>query len=221
MKTVIPKIILGISLLLLPMAAADSKISYENNFEKIALDQTPEDFLILSGTFEVKEEAGNKFLELPGAPLDSYGALFGPTQKQGAIVSGRGFGTGKGRRFPTFGLGLNGAGGYRLQVSPGKKQLELFKGDNSCLGVPFEWQSGKWTSFKLQVRKTGDGAWVVEGKSWTEGGAEPKDWMIAWPENEEPVAGRAAIWCSPYSTTPIRFDDLKIQGIAPSGGGNK
>lgn len=213
--TSITALLLGLALASSPVSAADPQPAYANNFEKLAANATPEDFLILNGTFEVKEEGGNKFIEIPGAPLDSYGALFGPTQKQGVSVSGRGFGTGKGRRFPTFGVGLNGAGGYRLQVSPGKKQLELFKGDTSCTGVPFDWQSGKWIHFKLQVRKTGDAAWIVEGKSWTEGGQEPKDWMLAWTEKEEPVAGRAAIWCSPYSTTPIRFDDLSVAPLNP------
>ena len=37
------------------------------------------DLLVLDGAFAVKAEGGNKFLELPGAPLDTYGLLFGPT----------------------------------------------------------------------------------------------------------------------------------------------
>ena len=113
----------------------------------------------------VKEENGNKFLELPGAPLDTFGVLFGPTQGSGVAVSARIFGTGKGRRFPSFGVGLNGAGGYRLVVSPAKKALELFKGDESVASGAFEWESGTWTLLKLQVRKSGD-AWKVEGKAW-------------------------------------------------------
>src|SRR5437899_12123840 len=105
--------------------AAEPKKLYEMNFEKAEPDKVPEDFLVLDGGFAVKEEAGNKFLELPGAPLDTFGALFGPTEKAGIAVSTRIKGTGKGRRYPTFGVGLNGQGGYRLQVSPAKKALEL------------------------------------------------------------------------------------------------
>lgn len=191
-------------------AFAQTKAAYQNNFESTAVDQFPDEFLVLNGSFGVKQEGGNKFLELPGAPLDTFGLLFGPTQREGLQVSGRGFGTAKGRRFPSFGFGLNGAGGYRLQVSPAKKQIELFKGDNACASAPFDWQSGKWTHFKLQVLKR-SATWIVQGKAWTEGTQEPKAWMIAWDEKEEPVPGRAALWGSPYSTTAIRFDDLKVR----------
>src|ERR1044071_3507412 len=107
-----------------PAAAAERSMIFENNFEKAELGKGPDDFLVLEGGFAVKEDAGNKFLELPGAPLDTFGVLFGPTEGSGIEVSARIYGTGKGRRFPSFGIGLNGVGGYKLQVAPGKKLLE-------------------------------------------------------------------------------------------------
>src|SRR5207302_5856033 len=124
-------------------AAQEEKPLYENDFEQSELDKVPDDFLVLDGQFAVKAEGGNKFLELPGAPLDTFGALFGPTEKEGTAVSARIFGTAKGRRYPTFGVGLNGQGtsAYRLQVSPAKKALELFKGDEVKASAPYEWQS--------------------------------------------------------------------------------
>ena len=70
---------------------------YENNFEKAALDQAPDDFLVLDGDFAVKQSDGNKFLELPGAPLDTFGILFGPTTNAGVRVSARIYATGKGQ----------------------------------------------------------------------------------------------------------------------------
>src|SRR6266478_2999915 len=190
--------------------AQEAKPLYENDFEKSALDKVPEEFLVLDGQFAVKEEGGNKFLELPGAPLDAYGVLFGPTEKEGIAVSARIFGTGKGRRYPTFAVGLNGQGAaaYRLQASPAKKALELFKGDEVKATVPYEWQSGAWTRLRLQVRKVKDGQWKVEGKAWTE--KEPSAWLVSLDEREQPVAGKASIWGSPYATTPIRFDELKV-----------
>ncbi|HVY70367.1 MAG TPA: hypothetical protein VHH73_10595 [Verrucomicrobiae bacterium] len=186
---------------------------YENNFDKVAVDKAPDDFLIIDGNFAVKEEGGNKFLELPGAPLDTYGTLFGPTQKENLGVGARIFGTGKGRRFPTFAVGLNGAGGYKLQVSPAKKMIELYKGDALKFSAPFDWQSGKWTQLRLQVRKVKDGEWKVEGKAWSEGAAEPGDWTVSQSETETPVAGRPSIWGSPFAGTPIRFDDLMVQPV--------
>jgi len=190
--------------------AQQTKPLYENDFEQAALDKVPEEFLVLDGQFAVKEEAGNKFLELPGAPLDTFGALFGPTEKEGTAVSARIFGTGKGRRYPTFAVGLNGQGtsAYRLQVSPAKKALELFKGDELKTTVPYDWQSGAWTRMRLQVRKVKDGQWKVEGKAWAD--KEPSAWLVTFDEKEQPIAGRASIWGSPYATTPIRFDELKV-----------
>src|SRR5438128_12038565 len=162
--------------------AQQAKPLYQNDFEQAALDKVPEDFLVLDGRFAVKEEGGNKFLELPGAPLDAYGVLFGPTEKEGTAVSARVFGTGKGRRYRTFAVGLNGQGtsAYRLQVSPAKKALELFKGDELKASVAYEWQSGTWTWLRLQVRKVKDGGWKVEGKVWTN--KQPPDWMVSSEE---------------------------------------
>ena len=187
-----------------------AKPLYQNDFEQAALDKVPDDFLVLDGQFAVKEEGGNKFLELPGAPLDTFGVLFGPTEKEGTAVSARIFGTGKGRRYPTFAVGLNGQGtsAYRLQVSPAKRALELFKGDEVKATVPYEWQSGAWARLRLQVRKVKDGQWKVEGKAWAD--KEPSAWLVSYDEKEQPVAGKASIWGSPYSTTPIRFDDLNV-----------
>src|SRR4051812_26840355 len=52
--------------------------SYANDFAKAALGKVSDDMLILNGGFTVKEEAGNRLLELPGTPLDTFGVLFGP-----------------------------------------------------------------------------------------------------------------------------------------------
>jgi hypothetical protein len=196
-----------------PAAAQDAKPLYRNNFENLEVGKAPEDFLILDGGFAVQQEGGNKYLELPGAPLDTFGALFGPTEKENVAVSVRIKGTSKGRRHPTFGVGLNGQGGYRLQVSPGKEALELYKQDSLVASVPYEWKSGQWTTLRLQVTRAGD-AWKVEGKAW-QSGAEPEKAMLSFEEKTEPHAGRAVIWGSPFSTTPIQFDDLLVTRVAP------
>ncbi len=213
MKKLAPLLAL-ITTLALPLAAQDAKPVYENNFEKAELDKVPADFLVLDGAFEVKADGGNKFLELPGAPLDTFGVLFGPTEKDGLAVSARIFGTLKGRRFPSFGVGLNGVGGFRLLVSPAKKLVELYKGDDVKLTAPFEWQTGVWAKLKLQLRKVKDGEWKVEGKVWPESAKEPAAWTITFDETAETPAGRPSIWGNPFSGTPIRFDDLVVTPVA-------
>jgi hypothetical protein len=193
--------------------AADPAPAYTNNFEKLAVGSTPQDFLVIDGGFTVKEEAGNKLLELPGSPLDSFGALFGSTEKEGVVASARIMAISKGRRFPTFGIGLNGVAGYKLQASPAKKLLELTRGDVVKATAPLEWTSGKWTFFKLQSTKGDDGKWLVQGRIWSEGQPEPQTWAISFTDAEEPPAGRSSIWGSPFATTPIQYDDLAASRI--------
>ncbi len=201
-------------LALIPVAvlhAAEAPL-YQNDFEAAALDQEPDGMLITAGDFQVKQVEGGKVLELPGDPLDTFGLLFGPSQKAGVTASARFFGTKKGRKFPTFGVSLGGVGGYRLQVSPAKKALEIFQGDEGRLTVPFAWTDAAWTSLRIQTRKTGDD-WVVEGKTWPAGTPEPAAWTITFAVKDEPPAGRAGIWGSPYSGTLIRFDDLLLATV--------
>lgn len=195
------------------VAANEAKPLYENNFESAEVGKVPGDFLVLDGDFTVKQEGANKFLELPGAPLDSFGLLFGPTEKTDVAVSARINGTKKGRRFPTFGVGLNGQNGYRLQVSPAKGALEIYHGDSDIVAtVPYEWKSGEWTLLRLQLVKSGE-VWKLEGKAWTQGAAEPAQAMISYEEKTEPSPGRASIWGSPIATTPIQFDDLLLKSV--------
>ena len=195
------------------LEAAPPATIYENNFASAEVGKAPEEMLVLDGGFAVREEAGAKFLELPGAPLETFGVLFGPAVTNNVELSARIHGTRRGRLFPAFGVGLGGVNGYKLRVSPGKKELELHKGDTDLLSVPFDWQSGQWTHFRLRLREMSAGAWKVEGKAWTEGAAEPATWQLAYTENTPPRAGRAAIWGAPYAGTPIRYDDLRLARV--------
>jgi hypothetical protein len=187
---------------------------YSNSFEKAEVGKVPEDMLVLDGDFAVKQDGTNKVLELPGAPLDTFGVLMGPTTNANVAVTARIFGTGKGRRYPTFGVGLNGAGGYKLKTAPSKNELELYKGEDVVATAPFKWRSGDWTQMKLQVRSSGAGQWTVEGKAWDASSKEPEKWDIIYSEKAEPTAGRASLSGSPYSGTPIHYDDIVIVPIS-------
>jgi hypothetical protein len=199
-------------LLLTLHAGADdaAKILYQNNFEKAAVGPAPDDFLVLDGDFSVKESEGNKYLELPGAPLDTFGVLFGPTTNAGVCVSARIYATAKGRRYPRFSVGLEGQNGYKLRVSPAVDAVEICRGDESVATAPFHWKPGSWTMLKLRIRQMDGPMWKIEGKVWPQTEAEPKDWMIALEEKTPPRPGRASLWGSPISGTPIRFDDLLL-----------
>src|ERR1700759_4324031 len=95
----------GLLMLAGGIRAQDSKPLYQNNFESVEVGKVPDDFLVLDGGFAVKSDGKNKFLELPGAPLDNFGVLFGPTEKSDLQVSARINSTSKGRRYPVFAVG--------------------------------------------------------------------------------------------------------------------
>ena len=105
---------------------------------------------------------------------------------------------------------MNGVGGYKLQISPAKKTVELYRGEELLTSAAYPWESGTWTMLRLQTRAK-DGGISVEGKAWKQGSAEPKGWIVSHIDKSEPPAGRASLWGAPYSGTPIRFDDLVVR----------
>jgi predicted secreted protein len=185
---------------------------YENSFEQAEADKVPDDLMVLGGEFVVKVDGTNNVLELPGAPLDSFAVQFGPAEKENVAVSARILGTSKGRRAPTFGVGLGGVSGWKLQVSPGKKALELMRDAEVKATMAFDWKSGEWTQLRLQIRAIKSGEWKIEGKAW-QAGSEPKEWTISADEKEEPVSGKASVLGSPFAGTPIWFDGLRVDQV--------
>lgn len=184
---------------------------YKNDFEKTPEGDPPADLGKADhGEFKVKTVDGNKVLELPGDPLEKFSMLFGPEDQPLLCVCARIYGTATGKRTPEFGVGLADTNGYRLALMPATNSLQIYKHEDVVATVPYTWISGTWTVFRLQVRKTADGKYVVEGKAWPHGTAEPKEWAVSFTETQEAPKGRATIWGSPYASTPIRFDDLLV-----------
>jgi len=191
---------------------AAEKPLYQNDFETAKPGPPPEDMMVLSGDFSIKQDGTNKFLELPGAPLDTFSVQFGPAATNSVTAAATIRGVGKGRRYPTFGVGVYGVAGYRLQVSPGKNALELYK-DQTLLGtVEYEWKSGEWLTMRLLAEQLTEGRWKLTGKVWLKGTPEPATALIqAEDRPEQPPSGRASVFGSPFSVTPIQFDDLLVE----------
>lgn len=189
-------------------------VLYSADFSTVQVGGLPEDFMVLNGDFAVREEEGVKLMELPGTPLDSYAVMFGPAGSENMAVAAKIQATSRGRRYPAFSLGINGLGGYRLSVSPAKGKLELFRGPEgggeTVATAPLKWTSGEWVELRLQVRKTGDDEWRVEGRAWRLGTVEPPDWLVSYLEKKKPLPGRPFVAGSPFSGTPIRFDGLVV-----------
>lgn len=181
------------------------------DFSALPEGPLPDTFMVMQGEFTVRDFGTNRLMELPGSPLDSYSVLFGPVTSANVAVTAQVLGTAKGRRQPTFGVGLGGVAGYKLQIAPGKKSAELLKDTQVVASAPFDWESGTWTHCRLQVRPTSETAWRVEAKAWKRGTPEPKEWQLTFEETEKPTAGQASVLGSPFSGTPIWFDDLKVE----------
>jgi hypothetical protein len=195
--------------------APDDQVLFASDFELANVDSVPEELMVLAGGFSVKEFGGNKALELPGNPLEDFGALFGPGESAGIAVRARVYSESSKRLAPRFGVGLNGVAGYRLLVAPGQNRLQLLKDQQAVASAPFEWNSSTWTSLHLQIRKVSEGKWIIEGRAWADGTPEPKDWSISFEVSETPPAGKASIWGAPYSGKPILFDDLSVISLQP------
>ena len=183
---------------------------YHANIDNTEVGEVPDDFLVLDGDFSVKKENENKFIELPGAPLDSFGIMFGPSARHGNEISARIYGTKKGRRYPVFGVAMNGVNGYRLQVAPAKRSIELLKGNNVIAKTAFRWPSGSWLQLSLSITKTKESEWSINGKVWEDGKKKPAKPTLSYKETKEPRNGKPSIWGSPYSGTPIRYDDILV-----------
>jgi hypothetical protein len=193
----------------------DDELLFKSDFELANVDSVPEELMVLAGEFSVKDIDGNKALELPGNPLEDFGALFGPAESDSIAVRARVYSESSRRLAPRFGLGLSGVSGYRLLVVPGQNRLQLLKDQEALASAPFEWKSGTWTSLHLQIRKVSDGKWIIEGRVWAEGTPEPSDSSISFEASEAPPAGKASIWGAPYSGKPILFDDLSVISLQP------
>jgi len=191
--------------------------SYFNDFEKTPPGKPPEDMLVLNGEFSVKAEGTNHFLEVSPDPLDAFGLLFGPDAVTFADVGAKIYATSTGRRFPEFGVGCGDAGGYKLMLVPGQSSVELRRGDETVARAAYDkWESGQWFSFRIKVSPGAEGTWRIQGKVWPASGKEPEGWSITYDAKEAPSAGRASVWASPYSGTPVRFDDLSAAGNSKS-----
>jgi hypothetical protein len=203
---------------LLPLAAAAATAGdappppYSNDFARAAPGELPdEEFLVLSGNFQVKDVGGEKLLELSPHPVDAFGLLFGPAGEATGGVSARVWGATTGRRFPEFGVGSNDTGGYKLWLMPRRGTVALRKAEQTVATAPYEaWKTGTWTRFRLAVGKAGGDKWTVRGKVWPDGADEPEAWTVTFDDTAEPPAGRASVWGNPYSDEPIRFDDLAV-----------
>ncbi len=109
--------------------------------------------------------------------------------------------------------------GHRLILNVPYRRLEIVKGDEVLAEVPFKWESDAWVNLKLEARRVpgSEEGWKISGKAWAEGAEEPVEAMLSTDDTKLKGQGKCAIWGTPFSETPIFFDDVKIEVEAKAG----
>lgn len=206
------KRLLWIALFAAAGAAAPAASPYKNDLNALPPGNLPDEFMVMAGTWALKEDGGNKVLEANPTPLEGMGLLFGPN----ATPKGAGArfkATSVGKRMPEMKLGLGGVSGHKVRVMPAVGQVQILRSDGEDVAAhkPYAWKSGTWTELRIRIRDAGGGKWVVEGKAWEHGKEEPKEWTVSYEEAEKPPEGRASVWVTPYPETPMQVDDLTAE----------
>jgi hypothetical protein len=200
---------LAILLLAATAAYAEPK-KFAFDCESWAEGEPPKEVFVVEGSIKVAAKDGNKALEIGVGELVDANALLGDSANGSASIEARVFGTKQGRSMPRFGIGVHGQSGYRLVVYAAQKQLQLMKSDEVIQAVPYTWASDAWLRLKLEVKKSADDKWTITCKAWPADAAEPAA-AITHEDATLKGQGKCSIWGTPFSNTPIYFDDVKIE----------
>jgi hypothetical protein len=192
-------------------AAQEKPVAYACDFQQVEPGPVPADFKVLRGEFAVKQEDGNRFLELGAGELNSFGLLLGPEQAGDASILARLRGWPTGKRMPEFGVGLGGTRGYQLWLMPAVNELQIRRDHHILARVPLGFRPGNWLQMHLDLRANGDGRWLVVGRAWWEGEPPPAKPLLQYDLTELPPAGRASLWGTPYSEKAIQFDEVVVK----------
>lgn len=205
----------SISIILISLVACQAgagelkKLNYD--CEKWTEGEPPAEVFVVDGTIRIKEKDGNKAIEIGIDPLVDGCAMLGSSANGSASIQARAFASKNGRSFPRFGIGVHGQSGYRLIVLCAKKELQLVKNDQVIKSAPYEWTSDAWMNLKLEALKDAQGKWSISGKAWPAGVAEPVEPQIKHEDSTLKGQGKCSIWGTPFSGTPICFDDMKLE----------
>ena len=192
-------------------SAFDWRVVYQNDFRGLDINVDPQGIFVLNGEFRTVYIEGNGVLRLPGDPVGEFGILFGPRSDRNVSVRLRTLARPAGRRMPTFGVGLFGRSGPRLYLKPAARSIQIIRNGIVLATESFHWKPGNWTWCSIQATQDSQGGWMLEGRVWYDGEAEPRVPAITVPASRPQRAGKASLWGIPYAGTPIDFDDLEVQ----------
>ena len=192
-------------------SAADLK-TFTINADEWAEGEVPKEVFIVEGKITITAKNGNKAIVIdPGAELTDACAQVATSAAGESSIEARVFASKRARSVPKFGVSVHGMSGYRLLVNAAKKQLELVKSDTVVASIPFTWTSDAWLKLKLEARRGAGDAWLITGKAWAADAAEPAEAMIKAEDKGLKGQGKTGLWGTPYSQTPIYFDDITVK----------
>jgi hypothetical protein len=193
------------------VCAAETK-TYTIHADEWPEGEVPKEVFIVEGKITITTKDGNKAIVIdPGAELTDACAQVAVSAAGEASIEARVFASKRARSVPKFGVSVHGMSGYRLLVNAAKKQLELVKSDAVLAAVPYTWTSDAWLKLKLEVKRGEGEAWHITGKAWAADASEPAEAMIKADDKGLKGQGKAGVWGTPYSQTPIYFDDITVK----------
>lgn len=201
--------LLASSLLLLTQAFSADLTSFTFTSDDWPEGDPPKEVFVVDGTIKVAAKDGNKAIMVSPENLVDASAQFATSAAGESVIKARVFASKQGRSNPRFGIAVHGMSGYRLIVNAPKKTLEIVKSDETHASIPFDWTSDAWLWIKLEARKNGDD-WTITGKTWAADATEPAEAQISHTDKGLKGQGKASIWATPYSQTPIYFDDIEV-----------
>ena len=202
---------LGFCLLLLAgWTHADESRTFSFNGDSWAVGDVPKEVFVVDGTIKIAAKDGNKAIMIDPTPITDATAQLGDSSNGTSSIEARVFASKKGRSTPRFGVSVHGMNGYRLIVNIGKKQVELIKADQVIKSASFTWTTDTWTKLRIEAKKNSDTEWSITGKVWPADGEEPKDPILQHTDAALKGQGKCAIWGTPLSEMPIRFDDVQV-----------
>lgn len=172
--------------------------------------EPPKEVFVVDGTIKIAARDGNKAIVIDPVPVTDASAQLAESAAGNASIEARVFATKRARSTPRFGISVHGMSGYRLLVTPAKKELELVKGDETLASVPFTWTSDAWLILKLEAKKGEGDKWTITGKAWAPETPEPAEPLLKHEDAGLKGQGKCAIWATPFSGEPVYFDDIHI-----------
>ena len=198
-------------LALTTLAMAGEMKTFTIKADDWAEGEVPKEVFVVDGTVKIAAKDGNKAIMIGSTPIVDASAQLAVSAAGESSIRAKVFASKRGRSVPKFGISVHGMSGYRLLINAAKKQLELVKGDVVAASVPFTWTSETWVQMKLEVKRGEGTAWSITGRAWAADASEPTEPSIKHADKDIKGQGKAGVWATPYSETPVYFNDIEVK----------